>query len=88
MVILGGADIDLSEAALGPEGARLAIRIRLGGAQIKVPPTWRVVIEPDVRGGEIETRLPDPADLPPDCPTLTIDAVVRGGGLLVAAGDE
>lgn len=85
MVLLGGADIDLSDSIPDPEGARLSLRAYLGGVQVTVPPTWRVEVTRDVQAGEIELRVPDPADLPADAPRLSVGAVVRGGGVLITA---
>lgn len=84
-VLLGGADVDLSEAAPDPRGARLNVRAYLGGLQLTIPPTWRVQVTRDVRAGEIELRLPEPSDLPDDAPLLEVTALVRGGGLMITS---
>jgi hypothetical protein len=44
--ILGGMELDLREATLAPEGARLEVDAILGGAEILVPESWRVRIAP------------------------------------------
>lgn len=44
--VLGGMEIDLRQAMLAPEGARLEVEAILGGAEILLPESWRVRIEP------------------------------------------
>jgi hypothetical protein len=44
--ILGGLELDLSEATLAPEGGRLEVETILGGAEILVPDSWRIRFAP------------------------------------------
>jgi predicted membrane protein len=41
--ILGGAELDLRQARLHPEGAQIGVTALLGGVEIMVPVGWRVV---------------------------------------------
>ena len=82
--VLGGVDIDLREAMPDPAGAELSLRAVLGGIRVLVPDTWRVDVAVDTVGGGVEVRTPRPDDLPDGSPHLDVEAVVRGGGVLIA----
>ena len=84
-VTAGGMDLDLSEAALDPEGGHLDISVTGGGLRVTVPAQWRVYVTSEVDKGGVDTDLPDPESLPDDAPTLTVAAVVRGGGIYIEA---
>lgn len=74
----GGGTIDLREATLAPEGARLDVRAVFGGAQIVVPEHWHVTTRVDGIGGSGVAR---PAVEPAvDAPHLTIDGLAVFGG--------
>jgi predicted membrane protein len=86
--VLGGAQIDLREATLDPEGARLELRTTLGGVQVIVPPTWRVELVGDPIKGEHDLDLPDQDDLPEDAPRLVVVADTKYGGVQVTAEEQ
>jgi predicted membrane protein len=76
--ILGGVEIDLRDAKLAPDGARMQVTVFAGGAEVAVPQGWRVVVtgtpllgsmENKTRGGEASG------------PVLRIGAFVFAGGL-------
>jgi hypothetical protein len=86
-VIVGGIDLDLRGAVLDPNGAHLALNVTVGGMKLVVPPTWRVYVAEDVRGGAVEVNTESPETLGDDAPVLTIEAVVRSGGVVIDAAD-
>ena len=66
--IMGGFGVDLREAELAPEGARIEVFVMMGGLEFKVPESWDVVLNvtPIMGGTEAYQRLRDIA------PTLPI----------------
>jgi predicted membrane protein len=84
---LGGIDLDLRQAVLDPAGAHLALKVTAGGMRVAVPPTWRVYVADDVRGGAVEVNTEPPDGMPADAPALTVTAVVRSGGVVIDASD-
>jgi hypothetical protein len=82
--ILGGMELDLRQATLAPEGARLEVEAILGGVEILVPESWRVRIAPPrtTLGG---IDYPDDLDtLPPsDEPELELALHAVLGGIEV-----
>jgi predicted membrane protein len=79
----GGLDLDLTGAALSPEGAHVDLDVMAGGVQLTVPADWRVYVVQHVEKGEIEVDVPDPESLPNDAPILTIQAEVKAGGVTI-----
>ncbi len=82
-VVAGGADVDLRQAGISPEGAGVEIEVWLGGVRLLVAPGWRVEVEAQVRPGGSRVDVSDPDTLPSDAPVLRIHAVVKAGGLEV-----
>ncbi|MBT8241362.1 MAG: hypothetical protein HKN80_12770 [Acidimicrobiia bacterium] len=84
VTVLGGTDIDLTEAELDPAGATLRLKTRFGGVKVLVPDTWRVDMTPgDAVTGENDLRVADPATLPEDAPRLSVMADTQFGGVLI-----
>ncbi len=83
--LMGGIDLDLTEATLAEGGAHLDARIVMGGTRVVVPGSWRVYTVEDVKGGGVEVQVADPDELPDDAATLTVAARVRAGGMLIEA---
>jgi hypothetical protein len=84
-VALGGLAIDLSGATLDPAGAAIDIEVALGGVALAVSPSWRVVVESSLSGGDVASDLPDPDTLPEDAPVLTVRVTGRGGGVAISS---
>ena len=84
----GGVDLDLRSAVLDSEGATLAVQATMGGVQVTVPDTWRVIVDADARAGGIETSVTRPEELPDDAPTLHVHAIARMGGVMVTRGGQ
>lgn len=81
--IMGGLRLDLSEAALAPEGASLAASAVMGGVELIAPPTWhvRVVSTREAFGGFKNNAEPT---APPDgAPRLDLDVSAILGGVRV-----
>jgi hypothetical protein len=55
--------------------------------RVAVPPTWKVYVADDVRGGAVEVNTPSPEELDGDAPVLTVEAVVRSGGVVIEAAE-
>ena len=83
VTILGGTDIDLTEAELDPAGATLRLKTRFGGVKVLVPDTWRVAMTGEARNGENDMKVADPATLPEDAPRLSVMADTQFGGVLI-----
>lgn len=81
--VMGGIDIDLSNATLDPGGAHLALKAVMGGMQLTVPKHWRVDVETDERGGGIEVDTPNPSEAEDGAPRLFVEAYARMGGILI-----
>jgi hypothetical protein len=81
-VIAGGVDLDLRHARLDPAGARLDVRVVMGGIDIRVPDTWRIVcdVTPLLGGADNMARTTQGS---PDAPTLRLVGSVTLGGLSI-----
>jgi hypothetical protein len=75
----GGIAVDLREATLAPEGARLTVHALFGGVAIRIPEGWRVESTASSFAGGVETRGSNAAD----APTLTVDGRALFGGIAV-----
>jgi hypothetical protein len=84
-VACGGLYLDLRETTLAPGGVRLNLRVTLGGVDVVVAPSWRVVLRGRTMLGGLSARTTAHEDLPADAPTLVIDAHVTLGGVHVRA---
>ena len=80
---LGGVDLDLTSAALSPEGATIDLYGGLGGLNLKVPAGWRVTTESDSpsNGFNMAEGLDEAAD--PDAPHLHVASHARMSGVNV-----
>jgi len=87
VAVLGGIDLDLTEAQPHPSGVDLSLRTYMGGMRVVVPAGWKVHVEEDVGSGQLELRTADPADLPDDAPLLDAEVVIRAGGLVIQHPD-
>lgn len=87
-VVAGGVDLDLTNAHLDDSGAHLTLDVTAGGIRVAVPESWRVFVAEQVMMGGIEVDLTDPATLSDEAPTLTVEAVIRGGGVLLETSES
>ncbi len=81
--LFGGAEVDLREAQLAPDGASLEVTSAFGGAEIWVPDDWNVRISgiPIFGAWEDKTRGTNKTD--PNAPTLKVSVFVMFGGVEV-----
>lgn len=81
-VTAGGVELDLRQARLDPEGAVLALRVLMGGVDIRVPDTWHVELDvtPLLGGADDSTRSTQGAS---SAPRLRIIGTVTLGGINV-----
>ena len=77
----GGGVLDLRDATLAPEGATLRIRAVFAGAQVLVPPDWRVVSRVRGMGGVSDVREVKGDAI--DAPELVIEGLVIAAGVAV-----
>jgi hypothetical protein len=77
----GGGVVDLRDATLAPEGATLRVRAVFAGAQILVPPEWRVVSRVRGMGGLSDVREVKGDAI--DAPELVIEGLMIGAGIAV-----
>jgi hypothetical protein len=78
--VFGGVDLDLSGAVLPPEGATLDAVGVFGGAEITVPPGWRVRINGPAIFGGFENEA-EAQRLQADAPTLDVRGIALFGGV-------
>jgi Cell wall-active antibiotics response 4TMS YvqF len=84
---LGGINLDLREATLGPEGADVELEAVMGGIKLTVPAEWHVEVEKDVSAGGIDEHVTPAEELPTGAPLLHVVARARMGGVLVTTED-
>lgn len=80
--IFGGATLDLSEAHPDP-GARVDAFALFGGADVLVPPGWRISLGGLPLFGGYEDKTKGDGGLPPDAPELKVSATAIFGGVTV-----
>lgn len=81
VALFGGIDLDLRDAYLLNEGARIDVTVAFGGINIIVPPGWKVVVSgiPIFGGWSNKTRGKDYVN--PEAPVLTLHCFVAFGGV-------
>lgn len=79
--VFGGFDIDMRQAGMSADSAELEINAVFGGAEIKVPDSWEVVLRGTGIVGAFaeETAHPDPAAYPNPKRLIVTGAAVFGG---------
>ena len=80
---LGGVNLDLTSAALAPEGATIDLYGGLGGLNLKIPSGWRLTTESDSpsNGFNLAEGLDEPDD--PEAPHLHVASHARMSGVNV-----
>ena len=88
VALFGGIDMDLREACLLNEGARMDVTAAFGGVNIIVPPEWKVEVKgiPIFGGWSNKTRGKDSVSL--DAPVLTLHCFVAFGGVDIKSSDR
>jgi predicted membrane protein len=87
--VMGGVELDLSEAAIETPPATIEAMVVMGGAEIKVPPNWQVKTETraiiggvEVTGGRERTSEETTPDL-----VLTGKVIMGGIGIKSVAAE-
>jgi predicted membrane protein len=86
--LIGGAQVDLREASLDPDGATLDVTAIVGGLQVLVRPEWAVEVESHGLLGGVDHKLTDVADLPADAPSLHVTTRTWLGGVQITNGSD
>lgn len=76
----GGITLDLRDATPGPEGASVNATAFCGGIDILVPKGWRISVRSTPIFGGLDDKT-DHSQVPPDAPTLHVDALTVLGGV-------
>ena len=79
--IMGGFDIDLREAVMAGDSARIEVFIMMGGIDLKVPESWTVVLDvtPFMGGADYRPNRRAPSDEAQK--VLTVSGFVFMGGV-------
>ena len=81
--LIGGVDLDLTEAVVPPTGARLTKVSLIGGVDLKTGPDVRVTVGGFSLIGDKDVERSD--DTPPSAPVLEVRAWSLVGGVRVRA---
>lgn len=80
--IFGGITLDLRDAAPAPEGASINVTTFCGGVDVLVPKGWHVSVRSTPIFGGLDDKT-DHSQVPPDAPTLHVDALTVLGGATI-----
>jgi hypothetical protein len=82
-VIAGGFDIDLRQAVMARESARIEVFVMMGGVVLRIPEGWKVELNvtPLLGGTDMKARTVPPAEGTPKI--LTISGFILMGGVEV-----
>jgi hypothetical protein len=80
---MAGVDLDLRAAQLAPGGGRLEVTALMSGVVIHVPPGWRVRGRSRGLTRSLAWSLDGQDELPADAPTLDVEVLVVGAGVVV-----
>ncbi|MFZ0322605.1 MAG: LiaF domain-containing protein [Actinomycetes bacterium] len=82
---MGGVNIDLTRAALAPEGATIEVHGAMGGLNVQVPEDWRVTAESDSRTTGLNVTASPADQLSADAPHLHVVSHAKMSGVNVEA---
>jgi predicted membrane protein len=80
-VTFGGAKLDLRDARISAQGARLDLSATFGGIEILLPPNWNVRVESRPVLGGVENKINAPGPGVASGPFLDIRASATFGGV-------
>ncbi|MCL1588427.1 MAG: cell wall-active antibiotics response protein [Actinomycetia bacterium] len=86
LTVMGGIDLDLSQATLGP-GAKLDLRAFMGGIDVSIPESWRVEVIASERMGDVVSELNTDSQND-EGPLLLIYASATMGGISISRSLE
>ena len=79
--VMGGAELDLSEAVIEEKPATIEVTIIMGGAEIKVPSEWNVKLDVSQKMAGVEDERGQGDLAENEVPDLVITGKVVMGGL-------
>ena len=79
--VMGGAELDLSEAIIEEKPATIEVTVIMGGAEIKVPPEWKVKVDVSQKMAGVEDERGQGDLAEEETPDLVITGKVVMGGL-------
>ncbi len=80
---MAGVELDLREAQLAPDGGRLEVTALMAGVVVHLPPAWRVRRRARGLTTGLAWSLEGQEALPADAPTLDVDVLVVGAGVVI-----
>lgn len=81
--IFGGATLDLRQARIDPDGARIETFAAFGGVDVVVPRGSRVTVSGMPVFGAVEDKVDRSVPLEPDQPMIRVSGIVLFGGIAV-----
>ena len=79
--VMGGVELDLSEAVIEEKPATIEVTVIMGGAEIKVPSEWNVKLDVSQKMGGVEDEREKGDLVEEEIPDLVITGKVVMGGL-------
>lgn len=79
--IFGGSSLDLRDATIAPEGARIEATALFGGAEVVVPEGWALEVASTPIFGGVDNRTVNPGKAADGQPTLHVNATAVFGGV-------
>ena len=83
VAVMGGVELDMHEARMGPGETTISVFAFMGGVEIKIPPNVRVECEGTAFMGGFDDRTSEPSDPHPNAPVLRITGFAFMGGVEV-----
>ncbi len=83
--VMGGAELDLSEAIIEEKPATIEVTVVMGGAEIKVPSEWKVKVDVSQRMADVEDERGQGGLAEEETPDLVITGKVMMGGLEIVS---
>ena len=83
--VMGGAELDLSEAAVEEKPATIEVTVIMGGAEIRVPSEWKVKLDVSQKMAGVEDERGQGELEEEETPDLVITGKVVMGGLEIVS---
>jgi hypothetical protein len=87
VALMGGIDLDLTHARIGPGISRIEIKAIMGSVTVLVPPDIRVECEGDSIVASFDIDRGTPSTPPPDAPLVVITGTALLGAVHVKVVD-
>ncbi len=82
-LVMGGANIDLTDARLAPEGATIEVHGAMGGLNLEVPEEWLVTVDSQSRTSGVNLTPPATCEPSADAPHLRVVSDAKMSGINV-----